>query len=115
MFELRIHPDGAEPFDVTAGMRDVRQWEKTHRGRGLGQLQSKDGISATILFEIAYTACRRQSRIPAGLTEDEFADTFEIDVETPDEKAARLRAENLKRHIEDGEVPEDGDPTPPAV
>jgi hypothetical protein len=74
MFELRIQPDGAEPFDVSAGMRDVRLWEKTHRGRSMGQLQSADGVSATVLFEVAYTACKRQGAIPAGLTEDEFCE-----------------------------------------
>ena len=119
MFELMIQPDDGEPFEVSAGMRDVRLWEKTHPKRGLGQLQDGAGISAVLLFEIAYSACRRQKRIPAELTEDEFCEAYEIDVETPQEKAARLRAQALRDDLlavdeDDEDVPNDLDPTPAA-
>lgn len=123
MFEFLLQPDAGEPVEMTAGMRDVRLWEKTHPKRSMGQLQDGAGISATILFEVAYSAAKRQGRIPAGMTEDEFVEQYEIDVETPDEKAARLRAEDLKRRIQDGVPPADDDegdpsgldPTPAAV
>lgn len=113
MFELRVTPDGGEAFDLSAGMRDVRMWEKTHKGRGMGMLREAEGVSATLLFEIAYSACRRQKLIPDGMTEDEFTEMYEVDIETPEERTARQRAEELTARIRGGEVSDDADPTPP--
>jgi hypothetical protein len=104
MFELRLTPDSTgETFDVSAGMRDVVMWEKTHRGRSLAQI-GEGNLSAVMIYELAFAACRRQQLIPRELTEQEFNDTYEIDVETPDEHAARLRAEALRDRIAAGEV-----------
>lgn len=120
MFEFRIVPDDGEAFDLTAGMRDLVMWEKTHRGRALAQVG--DGLSASMVYEIAFSACRRQQVLPRDLTEPEFIAGYEVDVETVDEKAARLRAEALKQRIAEGVVPpdateddvEDDDASPPA-
>ena len=80
-FEFQIIPDdGSEPFRVDAGMRDLRMWEKLHKGRGLGLLSDRSGITATIMFEIAYSAARRQGKIPNTMTGDQFADAHEIDI-----------------------------------
>lgn len=100
MFEFKIKPDDGDEFALTAGMRDLRMWEKTHKGRGMGSLGDKSTLTATIMFEIAYAACKRQGRIPATLTGDEFADQYEIDIEDDDE-------------VDEDESP--GDPTLSAV
>jgi hypothetical protein len=115
MFELRVTPDGGETIDISAGMRDVRMWEKTHKGRSMGMLRDADGVSAGLLFEIAYASMRRQGLLPDGLTEEEFTETYELDIEDENEKAARLRAEALTARIEGAdaeEVPDEADPTP---
>lgn len=103
MFEFTVIPDNGDEFKIEAGMRDLRMWEKTHKGRGMGSLGDKSTLTATIMFEIAYAACKRQGKIPAGLTGDEFAEQYEIDIEDDDEPEAD----------EDVEAP--GDPTPSAV
>ncbi len=113
MFDMRVIPDGGEPFDISAGMRDVRLWEKTHAKRSLGMLRDEGGVSATVLYEIAFTACRRSGSIPADMTEDVFADSYEIDIETPKEREARLRAEALKARIIETPLPGEFDTTPP--
>ena len=80
-FEFEIIPDDGSPsFRVDAGMRDLRMWEKLHRGRGLGLLSDRTSVTATIMFEIAYSAARRQGKIPNTMTGDHFADTHEIDL-----------------------------------
>ncbi|HYD28882.1 hypothetical protein [Brevundimonas sp.] len=90
MFEFRILPDGGEPFEITASMRDLRMWEKTHRGRSMGVLSDRSSLSATILFEIAYAACRRQGKIHNDMTGDVFAEThdFELGEEVEEEEPA---------------------------
>ena len=115
MFNFRVTPDSGQPFGLTAGMRDVRWWEKTHRGRSMGMLQSAAGVSAGVLFEIAYSAARRQGLVPDTMTGDAFADAFEIDVETADEHAARLRAEGLVDRINEADAEGGEDPTPAAL
>lgn len=105
MFEFRVVPDEGEAFDLTAGMRDLVMWEKTHKGRGLAQVG--DGLTASMIYEIAFSACRRQQLLPRELAEADFVAGYEVDVETAQEKAARLRAEELKRRIDEGTVPPD--------
>lgn len=94
MFEFRILPDGGKPFEISATMRDLRMWEKTHRGRSMGMLSDRSAVSATILFEIAYSACRRQGVIDSQMTGDTFAETFDFElgeeVEEEGEPAEKL-------------------------
>lgn len=101
MFDFKIIPDmpGAEPFQVTAGMRDIRLWEKTHPKRSVGQLSDAANLSATILFELANAACRRQGLLVDNLTDDQFADAYEIDLLEDEDES-------------DSEVTQEGDPTP---
>ena len=103
MFEFTIIPDSGEQFPIVAGMRDLRMWEKTHKGRGMGSLGDKSTLTATILFEIAYAACKRQGKIPAELTGDQFADLYEIDIDFEDESE------------DESDVETPGDPTLSAV
>jgi len=98
MFEILVQPDGLDSFELSAGLRDIRLWEKTHAKRSMGQLQDGAAISATILFEVAYSACRRQGLIP-DITEDVFCESYEIEVETPEEKRARLAAEGFRDQV----------------
>jgi len=115
MFNFRLTPDDGETIDVVASMRDVRMWEKTHKGRSLGQLSDGAGISATILYELGFTAAKRGQSIPSGLTEDDFADRYDLEVETDEQTAARTAAVDLKARIEAGAVESGEDPTPPAL
>lgn len=89
MFKFTVRPDDPAllDFDVEAGMRDLRRWEKTHKGRVFGQIADAKGMSATALFEIAFAACSRQGLIPPGLTEDQFAETHDIDLLEDDEES----------------------------
>ena len=81
MFRFVITPDNPEfeQFELTASMRDVVFWERTHKGRALAQI-TQEGRTATILFELAYSACRRQQRLPRELTEVQFMEQFEVNV-----------------------------------
>lgn len=80
-FEFEIIPDdGSEPFRLNAGMRDLRTWEKLFKGRGLGDMRDASGVTATIMYEIAYAAARRQGKIPNTLTLDGFADTHDLNL-----------------------------------
>lgn len=99
IFEFTVTPDadGAEPFTVKTGMRDIRAWEKTHRGRSMGQLSDNAGMSATILFELAATSCRRQGIVSGTMSDDDFVEQFDIDF-SEDEQGG-------------SEAPEPGDPT----
>lgn len=89
MFEFKVVPDDpdVEPFEITAGMRDLRLWEKAFPKRVMGMLGDKGTMSATIMFELAFIACRRQGKLsdsmsvvrgPDGV--DLFADAYEIDL-----------------------------------
>lgn len=90
MFTFSVQQDGvAEPYEVTAKSRDVVVWEKTGRGRYLGQIQEKPSMTA--LAELAYIAARRAGRFTG--TEAEFL--AQCDVEPVDDQEA-------------------ADPTPPA-
>jgi hypothetical protein len=85
MFKFKVMPDGGDTFEVEAGMRDLRMWEKTHRGRTFGMLTDRNNMSATALFEVAFVAAKRLGKLPAGVTEDQFALEYEIDLLTSDD------------------------------
>lgn len=85
MFKFKVMPDGGEAFEADAGMRDIRMWERTHKGRTFGQLTDRNNMSATALFELAFVASKRLGQLPAGVTEDQFAIDYEIDLLGDDE------------------------------
>ena len=92
MFDFTITPDGGEPFEMTAGMRDIVIWERTHKGRAFAQL-GDGGMSATMLYEIAYSACRRQQLVPRELTEAQFVGTYDISLgDEPEEDEPTVEA-----------------------
>lgn len=105
MFHLLITPDdGSDRFEVTAGMRDLVIWERTHKGRSLSQV-GDGALTAGMLYEIGFSACTRQQLIPRGTSAPEFFEAYEIDVESEAERTARHAAERLKERIEAGAVP----------
>lgn len=76
MIDFTVTPDDGDPYELTATMRDVRRWEKTHKGKRLAQLKEP---SADDLYEVAYIAAQRQGKV-AGVTFDEFADSCDVEV-----------------------------------
>lgn len=91
-FRFKIMPDSGDEFEVAAGMRDIRLWEKLHKGRSLGMFSDPVKMSATLLFELAYSACKRQSKLPGTMTGDQFADAYDIEM-LEEEPATELTAE----------------------
>lgn len=57
MIDLKISPDGAEPYVVTAAPRDILVWERTGRDRSFDSLMSAMRISD--LYELAHITSRR--------------------------------------------------------
>jgi hypothetical protein len=106
MFAFRATPDNGDTLIIEAGMRDLRMWEKTHKGRALGQVRDSANISATVLYEIAFSAARRQGMLALDVNEDAFGDTYDIEplnaAETAEAKGEPVPAD------EDGD---DEDPT----
>lgn len=95
MFEFKIIPDDpeCEPFEITAGMRDLRLWEKAFPKRSMGMLGDSATMSASIMFELAFIACRRQRKLsdsmsvvrgPDGV--ELFAEEFEIELVGDDDE-----------------------------
>lgn len=99
MHDFKIMPDDGETFYVTSGMRDVRLWERTHRGATVGALG--ESVTAQRLFEVAYVTCKRNKLIPEGMTEAEFDAAYDFSIETPEAKRARL----LKNRIVEADEP----------
>lgn len=98
MFDMIVTPDDGEPIEIEANMRDVRMWEKTHRGRALAS-HLGENMKAEYLFELAFSACRRQRLIPAELTEESFIETHEIELEEPGARARRHAARAFRAEI----------------
>lgn len=82
MFEFTVHPDGGEPFKVTAEWRDVVAWEKTTRGQKSFR-DLADRLFAEDLNKLAYIACRRQGLFTG--TQAEFDKTVNLEFEFEEE------------------------------
>lgn len=77
MFEFKVRPDHAEPYEVTATSRDVLVWERTTKGR---TLQALAGDPAMVdMYKIAFLASQRQGMFHG--TQQEFEAQCEIDFE----------------------------------
>lgn len=90
MFNFRVAPDQGEPFNVTAGSRDVLAWEKAGPGRSVSAVLENPTLTA--FYGLAYAAAHRQ-RLFTG-TQAEFEATCDLTRSVVDEEAS--------------------DPTPPA-
>ncbi len=69
MFDFKVTPDGGEQFELTAGSRDVLQWEKTTKGASFGSIA--EGLRITDLYKIAWISAKRQNLFDGTLAEFE--------------------------------------------
>jgi hypothetical protein len=74
MFVFTVAPDGGEPFEVTAAIRDCVAWERAHPGRSAMDLEKS--VTITDAFELAYFASKRQSLFDGSL--DDFELTCDV-------------------------------------
>lgn len=77
MFLFKLTPDGADTFEVRATTRDVLVWEKTAKGRSLTALMND--LRVADMYEIAYTACKRQALWDGNRAE--FEEKVDLDFE----------------------------------
>jgi hypothetical protein len=81
MFTFTVKPDNGEPYEVTAGSRDVLVWERTSKGNSFGSL--RDGLHMGDLYRIAHIASRRLGLFTADLKT--FEETCELDFDEEEE------------------------------
>lgn len=77
MFTFTVTPDGAEPYTLTAGTRDVLAWEKVSRGKTINALMQD--LAMTDLYRIAHLAATRQQLFTGPLAEFESTCELELD------------------------------------
>jgi hypothetical protein len=84
MFDFKITPDEDDPYEVTAGSRDVLVFEKTNRGTSISSLLTEQKMGD--LYKLAHIASRRQGLFDGSLAE--FEKTCELkfteETEEPD-------------------------------
>lgn len=81
MFTLTLTPDYGDPIEVEADSRDIFVWEKTNKGKSLGQLKSN--LLMGDLYTIAHITCKRLTLdVPTKL--DEFVQSYRLDFEEDD-------------------------------
>lgn len=74
---LLVEPDDGDDWKVDINMRTVERWERTFQGRSFGQLLGPGGMSASAMYELAWTAAKRDGRpLPEKFTE--FKDQNEV-------------------------------------
>ena len=82
MFQFTVTPDGGEPYTLTAGTRDVLNWEKVAKGRTINQLMQD--LAMTDLYKLAHLASLRTQRFTGALAE--FEATCELELGGADEQ-----------------------------
>ena len=81
MFTLTLTPDYGDELVVEADSRDIFVWEKTNKGKSLGQLKSN--LLMGDLYTIAHITCKRLTLdVPTKL--DEFVQAYKLDFEEED-------------------------------
>jgi len=76
VLRFKVTPDEGEPYELTAGSRDVYAWEKTGRDRSITQFA--DGVSVVAGYEVAHLAAVRQGRYVGALAD--FVAGHELEV-----------------------------------
>jgi hypothetical protein len=66
---FRVTPDGGEPYEVTAGTRDVLVWEKTTPGAVASGLAEQQSL--VDMYKIAWIASRRHGLFDGTLQQFE--------------------------------------------
>jgi hypothetical protein len=74
MITLKVTPDGAEPYTVTATSRDVLMWEKTTKDRTFIDLVNTPSL--VDLYKVAHLASNRQGLFSGSY--QEFESTCEV-------------------------------------
>jgi len=74
MFNFQVAPDNGDEYPLVADSRDVYRWEKSNRGKTVGQLL--EDMNMTDLYDLAWRAARRQGHFDGTLAE--FVDTCAI-------------------------------------
>jgi hypothetical protein len=75
MMEIRVVPDGGEPYDLTITSRDILAWEKVHKGMTFAKFQ--ENINMGHLYDLAHRAATR-TRVFSGNLRD-FEESHDID------------------------------------
>ena len=76
MFTLTLTPDYGDELVVEADSRDIFVWEKTNKGKSLGQLKSN--LLMGDLYTIAHITCKRLGEdVPGKL--DDFVKAYKLD------------------------------------
>lgn len=83
MYEFRVIPDHADPFDLTVSSRDVLLWERTGKGKYAAKLAETGSYSD--FYSIAYIAARRQGLWEG--TREEFEQQCDIELSDDEEDA----------------------------
>lgn len=74
MITFTVRPDGGEPYELTAGSRDVLQWERTTKGKSAATL----GDMAD-MYKVAWLAAKRQGLYDGSL--QDFETTVDLETE----------------------------------
>jgi hypothetical protein len=84
MLRFKMLPDGAEPFEVAAGTRDIYVWEKTSKGKTFAALM--ENMAMVDLYHIAHIAAQRLGLYRGTL--NDFVTTCDLEtLEDEDEDA----------------------------
>ena len=85
MFTLTLTPDYGDPIEVEADSRDIFVWEKTNKGKSLGQL--KDNLLMGDMYPIAHIAAKRLGEdVPSKL--DDFVKAYKLDWDEDEAESA---------------------------
>jgi len=82
MFTFTVTPDDGDPYDVTAGSRDVLRWERTTKGKTVGSLSDAATLRMEDLFKLAWVASTRFGLYTGSLADFEST----VDVEMKDDE-----------------------------
>src|SRR6266545_395476 len=74
MFNFTVVPDDGDAYELVADSRDIYRWEKSNRGKTVGQLL--DDMNMTDLYDLAWRAARRLGHFDGTLAE--FVDSCAI-------------------------------------
>ena len=83
MYPFIVKPDNGEPYEVTAGPRDILVWEKTTRGKSFGgDLMDVKALQLTDMYKLAWIASRRLGLFAGTL--QEFEESVDLIGNQPD-------------------------------
>ena len=85
MITFTLTPDYGDPLVVEADSRDIFVWEKTNKGKSLGQL--KDNLLMGDMYPIAHIAAKRLGEdVPGKL--DDFVKAYKLDWDEDEAESA---------------------------